>query len=401
MRRSSIVTALALTSLVSAFAAAPAGAETSIAVSPAVLDLSGVTGASGAVEIDIANAGDRAFDAVSEVVPLETADGLPSAVTWSSAAPERLTLEPGTSGSLRLELEIPDDAEPGGHYAAVSISTVVRPAADDPPAGVSGRILVPVLIAVSSDDPDDPRPVAEPALDRAALFLEPDGSLLARAQISNGGNVHVQLDGEVAIRRADDADDAGDADDASDDPIVSIDMPDGRVLPARSRLYPAADPLTLEPDRSFDVTFTFAVPAHGRHVPEPIIDTTTAVTNSPRIELGPLAACRTETGTLEASLPVTNDGTLGVTLDPQVWVEVPDGGRIAVAQPMRTPLAWPAAGLDIAATIDQPLGAGAYTLVAELAFGPDQTLRSELPFSVEDDGGDLPPCEPEAEPPLE
>ena len=72
-----------------------------------------------------------------------------------------------------------------------------RPDADGT-AGVSGRILVPVLLTVHGEGDLTRRPVFE----RAALFLEQDGRLGGRVAVHNDGNVHVPLTGsfELSVR---------------------------------------------------------------------------------------------------------------------------------------------------------------------------------------------------------
>ncbi len=383
-----IAIALALSSLCSALlGVSPASADVTLGVTPAILDVSGRPGGTGTVEIYVDNDGSEPFDVVSSVFELEAASGSPSAVAWSAVAPSRLSLDAGATGTVTLNLDIPDDTEPGGHYAAVSIATSSPVAEGDPETGVTGRIVVPVLIAVIGDE-RHPTPEAIPVLKRTALFLERDGSLLSQTEVHNAGGTHIALTGEVRVTLA--------GAEPGREPVAAVDVPIGRTLPETTRLYPAADLITLEPDSGYEVTLELGETDGGPFQGSPLIASTFQIEMTPQISLADLAGCTTPDGVLGTSVAVVNEGTLGVAPDLDFWAEVPGVGRAAVAQHVSAPLAWPEDNLDISSTIDTPLADGEYVLVAEATYGLEGTVRAELPFSVDQAIVDLPSCTIEA-----
>ena len=220
----SIVSASALAAVVATLVAVgPVSAETRLAVVPAVLDVAGPLGGTGAVESP-----DRGTDETtlaSSVEELSTATGLPLATTWSVVRPRKLELEPGEAGTFHLDLDIPNQTDPGGHYTAVSIATTAAKE-DGAQAGVSGRIVVPVLITVTGDALR-PTPPALPVVDRRR-GLPPDRRRVRHPHDRNDGQTHVALAGDIDIARV--------AANGARQPMMSSAVSIGRVCPAGPRL---------------------------------------------------------------------------------------------------------------------------------------------------------------------
>ncbi len=383
MRFRATVHAVALTTMLSVLlGATPASAAISVSAAPAMLDLAGAPGSVGSVEVRVDNGGDAAFDLITSIIDLDIAEGSPSAVAWADSNPKRLHLEPGVSGTVTVKLDIPREAAPGGAYAALSL-TMVSPDSEASPTGVGGRIVVPILLVVGGDE-EHPMRAAKPVLERAALFLEPDGGYLARAQVRNDGGVHVPLSGSVTVGRPD-----------LDQPIATVDVPIGRVLPDQSRLFPAAHPFELEPATTYETTLALGVPVNGRESDRPVIHTSFPVETVAQVSLDAPFICTSPDGTFVVGASLINEGSLGVAPAVTIWAEAPDGTQSAVAQPMVGLLAWPDASLDISGTMRTPLAAGEYTLVAEVAYGPNDTIGVEVPFSVGDGAADaVQACDP-------
>lgn len=385
MRHRRIAIAFAVSSLCSALlGVSPASAEISLGVTPAVLDLAAPAGGSGSVEVRVDNDGSDAFEVTTSVFELDNDPVLPSAVAWSEVTPKRLRVEPGDTGVLTLALDVPRKTAPGGHYAALSIATAPLSDEQEGPnaAGVAGRIVVPVLIAVSSDDRVTPEAV--PLLERSALFLQSDGSLVARADIHNHGGTHIALQGEAQVRRPNDG--------PTDDPLFSAEIPVGRVLPETTRTHSAFTSFRLAPDSLYDVSLKLGETDGGRYHGAPLIDDTFRVRTTADVSLDDLALCSTPDGTMAPSVSILNEGALGVSPSVAFWVEAPGVGRVAAAQQVHAPRSWPQDSVHISSTFNKPIGDGEYVLVADVSYGPDQTLQAELPFTVADEVAAVPAC---------
>jgi hypothetical protein len=369
----------------------PASAGISLGVSPAILDLSAPAGGSGSIEIIVDNDGSDAFEIDASIFELDGRGGTSSAVTWADISPDDVLIAPGTSGALTLSLDVPDATTSGGYYAAVSIATRApsQDRVEQNVSGISGRIVVPVLVTVIGDGPGS-APEALPVLDRAALFLATDGSLSARVAVRNDGDTHAALRGATEVR-------VPDAPRASD-PLDSAEVPMGRVLPGDTRVYAAFTPFTLEPDQTYLVHVELGEgDDRGAYDTETVIDTAFEAETTPRISLGALALCSSDEASLTTSIEIVNEGTLGVVPEIAFWVERSDGSRVAAAQRIPAQLSWPADRLVSGSTIERELAVGEYLLVAEVAYGLDGLARAELPFGITGAAADVPRCTGESD----
>lgn len=384
MQRRSAVVAAIIAGLVSALVAVtPASAETRIAVSPALLDLAGPLGGVGTVEIGVSNGGDEPLTLDASVIELETAEGLRSAASWAQVTPVELVVEPGERGIVTLALDIPADIVPGGHYAAVSIDATTAAADPQQTSGVSGRIVVPVMIAVT--DGQEPTPRGKPAIDRSALFLYTDGGYRARAEVSNDGDTHIALQGSVALEAIDAS--------GEREPAARLEVPIGRVLPQQVRVFPAADKASLTPGQPYEATYELFRPAHGRTADEePELTLTTAFVAIPELRLEDLDICRTATGELQPSISLVNSGTIGVAPAVSFRAEADDGEIASLSRPIPEFLAWPMETTAASSLMLAPFEDGRYTLVAEVAVGQNDVLGVERTI-VTGDAGTVPRCE--------
>jgi hypothetical protein len=361
---------------------APASAEVTIAVSPALLELDGSAGGRGDVEVTVSNNGDEPFEIVTAVEPLQDLVDDRSAVEWSSVEPSRLRLEPGEDRTARLTLAIPDDVASGGRYATVAFSTVAP--GENAGTAVSGRILVPVLLTVEGRGDLTRLPV----LERAALFLEADGTLGVRAQVRNDGNAHVPIagDAEVAIP-------------GTDRPgRMSVAM--GRVLPGTTRVYAGDSSLTLPLGATYDVSLTLGVPADQEALGVPDIHRTFSASAIPELVLEDPRVCENADRGPTVTVGLDAEGDLGVVAAVRFEIRDAAGAPVPGAGASRAVLAWPMDATGVSADLTDPLPAGEYTLVTSAALGGGGAVETRLAFSV---GGDpataAPPCAPLPDPP--
>lgn len=348
--------------------AAPASAQVSLSVAPAFLELEGDAGDTGQIEIDVTNKGDESFDVVTAMAPFGTMGGDRALLDWGTVAPERLTIDPGEAGRLAFSIAIPDDATSGGRYAAITVTTV--PETGDNTTGVAGQVVVPVFVTVRGTG--DLVDTSE--LGRSALFLEPDGRLGARVEVSATGNVHVPFVGEVTIT------------DAVRDLDASLQIDAGRVLPGTTRTYATATTLPLPLEGTYHVTVAMGTPDEAeRMTGEPVHTAELDVEASAGLALDGSSICETLDGGPNVAAILRSDGTLGLT--PAVAFQVLDAGGAPVAsvQGATPALLWPAETVIVPARLDAALPSGDYTLVARATAATDIAAELRVPFSI---GGD-------------
>ncbi len=115
-----------------------------------------------------------------------------SASTWLDVDIPEFVLAPGGSQDVRLEFAIPDDPNLAGTYHTVLFFTVVTPAADTGPLGVTTttRIGLTVYVTIAG---------TEQAEAEIVDFFDLDERTLALV-VYNGGNTLMRLGGAIELR---------------------------------------------------------------------------------------------------------------------------------------------------------------------------------------------------------
>jgi hypothetical protein len=244
----------------------------------------------------------------------------------------------------------------------------VPPGADGASA-VAGRILVPVFLTVKGEG----ELVRRPALERAAVFLEPDGRLGVRVDVSNDGNVHVPLTGSIELSSQ------------GTDARARLGIAVGRVLPGTVRTYAGDATVPLPLASTYDVIVTMGLPDEHEAMGDPAIREAFTVDAIPTLDLADVAVCENLDRGPTVSGTLVNDGALGVIPTITFAVVGDDGQAVDSAQAPDRPLVWPGDRVAVAADLSGRLSGGSYTLVANAAFGPDLRVETSLPFSI---GGD-------------
>jgi hypothetical protein len=359
-----------------AVAPAPAFAQVSLTVSPALLELHGHPGDVGRIPISVTASGDEAVTIVTSVGQLAQMSGDHSAVHWSTVSPQRTTLQAGANAQVTYEVRIPDDAASGGRYALVSISTVPV----DAPAGASamaGRIEVPVFLTVEGREDLMRQPVT---ITRAAMFLALDGTIDVRVDVANGGNVHVPLVGEVEVTAVDQS--PAPSPSASPSPLP---IPMGRVLPGTTRTYAATGQLSLPLDKPYDVTARVGPPADDdpNRMADVIQRFSAQVSPSVAVSIPSLTMCAGPDG-LEVTAQMANEGTLGVDVAATFDVRDPSGASVGAIGGSPQAPSWPGSVIDIGGLIPPGLPDGAWSVVAQVTVGDGQQAELALPFVLGD-----------------
>lgn len=188
------------------FGFAGIGKAQAFSVSPVVVDLEVAPGQAGQGKIDLVNDGDakrtyfvsvqkfvaKGEEGQQEFLPETDTTGIAS---WISPQARSITLEAGERGTFTYAVSVPQNAEPGGHYAALFFSD--RPGSgQDSSVGVGAKVGVLFLLRVpgnitESANVESFRSTADRLSHLPAHF---------ELRIRNLGNVHLHPEGSVIIR---------------------------------------------------------------------------------------------------------------------------------------------------------------------------------------------------------
>ncbi len=191
-----------------------ANAAQGLQISPPRVELNAVKGGKYNIDLKVTNITASDLSYTSSIVDFNSSDredGSPNLVedstlsstasirTWVSNTPE-FTLEARQSTTLRIEVSVPKNAEPGGHYGALLFSGKA-PDIDTTGVGLSASAGTLILVRVEGD-------IKETA-DLASFFSAKDGSQTSFfengpigfvTRIKNDGNVHIKPTGNIELR---------------------------------------------------------------------------------------------------------------------------------------------------------------------------------------------------------
>jgi hypothetical protein len=179
----------------------PAG-ELVLNVSPLRLELSVDPGQRVEREITLKNAGSAVVLMASETQDFAAADvsGKPTFVPaaesdwamsgWVTMKPSTFSLRPGQEKTVVLVIDVPEQAEPGGHYAAALFGSRAKGGGDTQVVGKVGTLL---LLTVSGAIKESL------SVSLSSGRLLEGGPIDLQVRSENTGNVHVRPEGEVTV----------------------------------------------------------------------------------------------------------------------------------------------------------------------------------------------------------
>jgi len=129
-----------------------------------------------------------------DILPPGTLDNKYSASAWIGATPTTFTLKPGESQTVDYYIQVPANARPGGHYAALIYSPVVSKGVTGTGSTVNSQLGSLFYITVNG-------PIHEQAL-ISKFFANPFqeyGPVNILTQIRNLGDLHIAPQGTVAV----------------------------------------------------------------------------------------------------------------------------------------------------------------------------------------------------------
>ncbi|MCH8821673.1 hypothetical protein IID23_04110 [Patescibacteria group bacterium] len=118
-----------------------------------------------------------------------------SLASWVKISTEGIKLEPNESSALNFIINVPADAEPGGHYAGILFGTS-PPKVGGTQIAISNKVGSLILVRVAGDAKEQAN-VEEFSTPKS--FLE-NGPVLFTVRINNTGSVHIQPKGVIEIK---------------------------------------------------------------------------------------------------------------------------------------------------------------------------------------------------------
>ncbi|QQS22946.1 hypothetical protein IPM19_00010 [bacterium] len=144
--------------------------------------------------------------------------------TWINA-PLSVTLGPGQSIDLPMQVSIPEAADPGGHYAAIFFLTEPPDIAENGSLGISAKLGTLILLRVNGDFVSDANILEFATVDKKRFFTGLPVQFYYRFQ--NTGDDHVKPQGDIVITNIF----------GGKTKILSANTVDGSVLPKSVRKF--------------------------------------------------------------------------------------------------------------------------------------------------------------------
>jgi len=137
---------------------------------------------------------------------------------WVQVVPDLFTLQPGEQQAVEFSVQVPVNAEPGGHYGSILASTIAVTGEGFTGAAIAQKVGSLVLLSVSGEVVEDLR-VKEFT---APGFLE-FGPVPFVIRLENKGTIHVRPRGFITITNW------------RDKKVVDLEFPQKNVLPDSTR----------------------------------------------------------------------------------------------------------------------------------------------------------------------
>jgi P pilus assembly chaperone PapD len=178
-----------------------ASADVSIVLSPTKIDLTVSTGETSSQGISLRNTGDEpttvrvyamdfSIDRENNYTFSEPGHESYSCASWLGVGETEFELGPGAAKEVEVTISVPQQVEPGGHYAALFFETV--PADTEPGVSVAGRI--PSLFYLTIPGVTDADITANAEITSLQLPGWVDGGPVeVGAVVRNAGNVHLTV----------------------------------------------------------------------------------------------------------------------------------------------------------------------------------------------------------------
>lgn len=137
------------------------------------------------------------FEATGETGTPSFISGEEGLATWIETATS-ITLEPGEEKEVPYTITIPQDADPGGHFAAIFWGTSPPKAEEGGQVSIGAKVGILILLRVSGEIEEGGGILEFSAKDKQKFFSTLPVQFAYRFQ--NGGDDRIRLKGEITIR---------------------------------------------------------------------------------------------------------------------------------------------------------------------------------------------------------
>lgn len=200
-------------------------------VSPAIIELTGKPGESFSSELTFQNLAENPTTATvttDSLIPIDNIidQGKRSqfdASSWIDVPKPNLIFDAGDLQTLKFNVSIPENANPGGHYAFINLRSGVVARADSSKAKVAPQLGVSVFITVEGEV-NEIAEIVQSDLEISNLVRGTNNEISFR--VRNLGNVHILTSPKVSISR-------------SGERIESINVPAQLILPNTEKTFTA------------------------------------------------------------------------------------------------------------------------------------------------------------------
>ena len=208
-------------------------------ISPALVEVNGDVAKSYTIDVKVHNVTKSTLDFVGSVndfgakdetgqpsIILDSISDLPTSIkTWVGTVPS-FQLSPGDSKSLNVTINIPRNAEPGGHYGVIRFSGKAPSGSSAVGQIASAGTLVLVRVSGNVKEKLDLTSFAASKDGKSGALFE-NGPITFITRFTNSGSVHVKPIGQIEVR------------DGFGHSIATIPVNDakGNILPASTRRF--------------------------------------------------------------------------------------------------------------------------------------------------------------------
>lgn len=152
---------------------------------------------------------DWALDEAGQIQLTPPGDSDTSAANWVRFSPAFVTLRPGETEQIIVDMAAPIRVEREGDYRFALIASTLLPEERAGQSGVWKKYQIASLFYLTMGDAE-----SHPEINQAVLTMSPDGEQSVMFDLANTGNAHARLRGQIEI--------SGDAGETITEPISNL-----------------------------------------------------------------------------------------------------------------------------------------------------------------------------------
>ncbi len=141
---------------------------------------------------------DWSLDAAGQIRLSPPGEGTVSAAPWARFSPAFLTLEPGESEQVIVDMSVPSRLKRSGDYRFALLASTILPEDRNGQSGVWKKYQIASLFYLTTG-----RANSKPQIASSELVTDADGQSALQLNFANTGNAHARLEGIIEIDQGD------------------------------------------------------------------------------------------------------------------------------------------------------------------------------------------------------